>query len=74
MRLIDLNEDWASFPGASLNDMISVIELNEIFLNSMNNRWSRQADLQGFDYEYITLKNLLISLSICKMPSLFTKV
>ena len=55
-RLIDLNEYLASFPGVILTDKISVTKLNEILLNSMPNRWSKQAYLQGFDCEYISFK------------------
>ena len=55
-RLIDLNEYLASFPGADFTDNIGVTELNEILLNSMPNIWSKQACVQGFDCESITLK------------------
>ena len=34
-------------------DKIVVTESNEILLNSMPNIWSKQAYLQGFDYESI---------------------
>ena len=55
-RLIDINEYLTSFPGATLNDKIGVTELKEILPNSMSNSWSRQAYVQGFDCEFITLK------------------
>ena len=55
-RLIDINEYLASFPRATLNDKISVMELKKILLNSMPNSWSRQAYIQGFDCESITFK------------------
>ena len=55
-RLIDLNEYLAPFTGATLNYKIGVTELNEIFINIMPNSWSRQAYVQGFDCEFITLK------------------
>ena len=36
--------------------MIGKTELNEILLNSMSNRWIKQANVHGFDCETITLK------------------
>ena len=33
-------------------------KLNDNFLNSMSNSWSKQAYLQGFEYKYITLKTV----------------
>ena len=39
-----------------MNDKIDVNELNEILPNSIPNRWSRQAYVQGFDCEYINFK------------------
>ena len=41
---------------AKLTDKFGVMELNEILLNSMNNIWSKQAYVQGFEYKSITLK------------------
>ena len=58
-RLIDLNEYLASFPGATLNDKISVNMLNKILLNSMYNSWYKQAYVQGFGYESITFKKAI---------------
>ena len=55
-RLIDLNEYLASFPGAKMTDKIGVTELNEGFLDSMPNSWSKQAYVQVFDCKYITFK------------------
>ena len=55
-RLIDLNEYLSSFPEANLTNNIGVIKLNEILLNIVPNRWSRQAYVKGFDCEYITFK------------------
>ena len=55
-RLIDINEYFISFPGATLSDKIGITELNEILLNSMHNSWSKQAYVQGFYCEYITFK------------------
>ena len=54
--LIDLNEYLASFLGATLTDKIGVTKLNEILLNIMPNSWSKQAYVQGFDFESITFK------------------
>ena len=53
-RLIDLIEYLASFSGAALADKIDVTELNDILLNRMTNRWSKQAYVQGFDREFIS--------------------
>ena len=39
-----------------MTDNISVTKLSEILLNSMSNRWSKHAYIQGFDFEYITFK------------------
>ena len=39
-----------------MTDNISVTELNEIFLNSMPNSWSKKAYIQGFYCESINLK------------------
>ena len=55
-HLIYINAYLASFPGETLTDKIGVTELNEIILNNMTNIWSKQAYLQGFDCEYITLQ------------------
>ena len=41
-----------------MDDKIGGTELNEILKNSMPNSWSKQAYVQGFDCEYILLKNL----------------
>ena len=54
--LTDINEYLESFLGAALNDNIVVTEIDEIFLNSMLNIWSRQAYVQGFDFESITFE------------------
>ena len=37
-------------------DKMGITELNEILLNSMPNRWSKQAYVQGFDCETISFK------------------
>ena len=55
----DLNEYLASFPGEKLSEKIGVTELNEIFINSMLNSWSKVAYVQGFECEYITFKKLV---------------
>ena len=55
-RLIDINEYLESFLGTTLNDKTGVTELKEILLNSMTNRWYRQAYVQGFDCKSITFK------------------
>ena len=39
-----------------MNGNIGIKELNEILSNSMPSSWSRQAYVQGFDCESITLK------------------
>ena len=44
------------FPGVNLTDKISVTDINEILLNSMPNRWSKQAHVQRFDCDYINFK------------------
>ena len=58
--LIDINEYLATFLGEKSSDKICEAELNEILLNSMPNRWSRQAPVQGFYCESINLKKYLI--------------
>ena len=55
-RFIDLNQYLALLPGSTFTDKIGVTELNEILLNSMPNRWIRQAYVQGFEYENILFK------------------
>ena len=40
-----------------MTDKIGVTELNNILLNSMSNSWSKQAYVQGFDYETYSFKN-----------------
>ena len=54
--LIDLNDYLDSFPEATLSDKIGVTELNGILLNIMPNSWCKQADVQGFECESISLK------------------
>ena len=56
-RLIDLNWYLASILGATLADKIDVTELNDIFLKSTPNSWSRQSYVRGFDWESILFKN-----------------
>ena len=55
-RLIALNEYLASFLGVAVDDKMSVTELNKILLNSMPNRWYKQACSQGFYCETISFK------------------
>ena len=54
--LIDLNEYMASFPGEKPTEKIGVTELNENMLNIMPNSWIKQAHVQVFDWDFITLK------------------
>ena len=58
-RLIDLNENLVSFPGANLTDKIDITESNEILLNRMTKSWSKHAYVQGFDFESITFKRVV---------------
>ena len=58
-RLICLNEYLASFPGTAMAQKMGVTELNEIILNSISNIWSKQAYVQGFDFETISLKRVV---------------
>ena len=51
VRLIDINEYLAFFPGLTIADKFYWTELCEIILNSMHNTWSKQAYVQGFDCE-----------------------
>ena len=53
-RIIDINAYLDAFYGAKASDKIGETELNEIVLNSMSNGCTRQAYMQGFDFEYIT--------------------
>ena len=55
-RLVDLNKYLTSFPGVTLSNEIGVTELDEILLNMIPNRQSKQAYVQGFDFEYISFK------------------
>ena len=55
-RLIDINKFLAVFPGAKASYKICVTEINKLLLNRMLNIWSKQAYVQIFDLEYITLK------------------
>ena len=68
-RLVGLNEYIAAFPGANSSDNICETDLNEILLNSISNEWIKQAYVQGFGCETITLvlkllfKNVLLYLN-----------
>ena len=54
MRLINLNEHLNFLPGDILSDRIGVKKSNKILLNSMPNSWSKQAYVQGIDFESIS--------------------
>ena len=54
--MIDLNGYFSVLPGAKSSEKICETELNVILLNSMPNSWIRQAYVQGFYFESITLK------------------
>ena len=51
------NDDLVVFPGEKISDKICVMELNEILLNSMYNRWIKQSYVQGFDCYYINFRS-----------------
>ena len=53
-HLIYLNKYFVSFPWTSMADKISVTEHNEILLNIMPNRLSKQVYVWGFDCKYIS--------------------
>ena len=72
--LIDLNNSLALFPGATLPDTIGMTKLSEILLNSMPARWSKQACVQGFGFEPILVKNILMCFSKWVFLNLFMKV
>ena len=55
-RKIDLNKYLDVLPGAKEIEKTCETDLDEMFLNSMTNIWSRQAYMQGFDCEPIALK------------------
>ena len=55
-HLIDMNEYFSSFPGATLDDKIDVTELNDIILNSIPNSWFKQDHAQGFYCKSISFK------------------
>ena len=52
--LTELNEYLDSFPGEKLTDKIGMKDLSGNLLNIMPNSWSKQAYVQGFDFESIT--------------------
>ena len=58
--IVKLKEYLSAFTEAKESDKIDETELNEMFLNSIPNGWSKQAYVQGFYCEYITLKYLNI--------------
>ena len=55
-RLIDMNNYFDSFPGATMADKIGITERKLILLNSMPNSWNKQSYVQGFDCESILFK------------------
>ena len=54
-----MNEYLASFLGTNLDGKIGITELNDILLNSMPNRWSKQDYVQGFYCKYISFKKAI---------------
>ena len=46
------------FPGVKVSDKIGETEVKQIPLNSMPNIWIKQAYVQGFYYETITLNSV----------------
>ena len=56
-RSVNLNEYLDLLPGANISEIFCVTGLNEIFLNSTSNIWSKQVYFQGNDCEYITFKS-----------------
>ena len=57
-RMIDINDYLSIFFGSKTSDKNCEMELDQFLLDIMPNGWSRQADVQGFDCETITLKKL----------------
>ena len=55
---IDLHNYLSVLSGSKEGDKICETELNGILLNCMPNIWIRQAYVQGFDCETITLKQI----------------
>ena len=56
--MIYLNKYLSVLPGEKANEKKFVMGFNEIFFNIMPNRWNRQAYIQGFYCETITLKSI----------------
>ena len=55
-HITELNKYFSVFLGVKPSDKICDMDLNEIFLKSMPNIWSRQACVQRFYCESITFK------------------
>ena len=72
--MVDINKYLAVFPGEKWSENICEMELNEIMLNKMPNRWRSQACVQVFDCGSITLKRSVNFLNSCKYQNLFMKV
>ena len=58
-RLIDIKKYLAMLTGEKISDKMFLTDINEILLNSICNSWSKQAYVQVFDYEFITLTSTL---------------
>ena len=72
--LINLNKYLYVFPGENISEKRCVIEIHGILLNSMPNIWSKQAYVQGFDSESITLKEAVKFFECMKNQNIFMKV
>ena len=71
---IDIKEYSGFIPCGKMSDNIGVTELNEIFLNSIPNCWSKQACVQVFECKSITLKNQFTCLNAWLLRNLSMKV
>ena len=54
--MIAINDYLPVLPEEKTSDLFFVLELNEMFLNSMPNIWSKLAYVQGFYYKPINFK------------------
>ena len=55
-HFIEPNKYLYSFHEGKLADNIGIMELDEIFLNSTPNSWSKKAYVQRFYFKYIDFK------------------